>query len=63
VSSLAFSPSAVAPSLTAEDGEGLAMPRFDSRDLFQQCREIEIAHGDRIYILRLTRLNKLILTA
>lgn len=37
--------------------------RISSRDLFRQKREVEIAHEGRIYRLRLTQLNKLILTA
>lgn len=37
--------------------------RIKSEDLFQQRREIEIDHQGRIYRLRLTQLNKLILTA
>jgi hemin uptake protein HemP len=37
--------------------------RIKSRDLFQQMREVEIDHEGRIYRLRLTQLNKLILTA
>jgi hemin uptake protein HemP len=37
--------------------------RIKSQDLFQQGREIEIDHEGRIYRLRLTQLNKLILTA
>jgi hemin uptake protein HemP len=37
--------------------------RIESSDLFRQMREVEIAHGGRIYRLRLTQLNKLILTA
>jgi hemin uptake protein HemP len=37
--------------------------RIKSRDLFQQMREVEIDHDGRIYRLRLTQLNKLILTA
>ena len=37
--------------------------RISSRDLFRQMREVEIAHEGRIYRLRLTQLNKLILTA
>ncbi|QRX84600.1 hemin uptake protein HemP [Glaciimonas sp. PAMC28666] len=40
-----------------------AITRISSRDLFQQMRELEIDHGGRIYKLRLTQLNKLILTA
>jgi len=38
-------------------------PRFKSEDLFQQQREVEIDHQGRIYRLRLTQMNKLILTA
>ncbi|GIZ52963.1 hemin uptake protein HemP [Noviherbaspirillum aridicola] len=37
--------------------------RLKSEDLFQQRREIEIEHQGRIYRLRVTQLNKLILTA
>jgi len=40
-----------------------AIPRINSTQLFQQAREIEIDHQGRIYRLRLTNLNKLILTA
>lgn len=46
------------------DGAGTAsMIRIKSKDLLQQMREIEIDHEGRIYRLRLTQLNKLILTA
>ncbi|HVK93720.1 MAG TPA: hemin uptake protein HemP [Noviherbaspirillum sp.] len=37
--------------------------RIKSEDLLQQHREVEIDHQGRIYRLRLTQLNKLILTA
>lgn len=37
--------------------------RLRSQDLFQHLRELEIDHEGRIYRLRLTQLNKLILTA
>jgi hemin uptake protein HemP len=37
--------------------------RIRSEDLFGKSREIEIDHSGRIYRLRLTQLNKLILTA
>ncbi|HYD94025.1 MAG TPA: hemin uptake protein HemP [Noviherbaspirillum sp.] len=37
--------------------------RIKSEDLFRQQREIEIEHQGRIYRLRLTQMNKLILTA
>lgn len=35
---------------------------IDSRELFQTEREIRIRHGAEIYRLRLTGLNRLILT-
>jgi hemin uptake protein HemP len=37
--------------------------RIKSTELFQQGRELEIEHAGRIYRLRVTQLNKLILTA
>ncbi|MBC7489639.1 MAG: hemin uptake protein HemP [Glaciimonas sp.] len=40
-----------------------AIIRINSHDLFKQMRELEIDHGGRIYKLRITHLNKLILTA
>lgn len=40
-----------------------AATRLRSQDLFRQGREVEILHEGRIYRLRLTQLNKLILTA
>jgi hemin uptake protein HemP len=36
--------------------------RIDSRELFATDREIIISHGEEAYRLRLTSLNKLILT-
>jgi hemin uptake protein HemP len=36
--------------------------RVDSRELFVETREITITHGGDVYRLRLTALNKLILT-
>ena len=38
-------------------------PRVKLQDLLQQKREIEIDHSGKIYRLRLTQANKLILTA
>lgn len=35
---------------------------IDSQELFQGDREVRIVHGDQTYRLRLTGLNKLILT-
>jgi hemin uptake protein HemP len=40
-----------------------SVTRIKSQDLFRQAREVEIDHEGRIYRLRLTQLNKLILTA
>lgn len=40
-----------------------SVARIKSQDLLQQMREIEIDHEGRIYRLRLTQFNKLILTA
>ncbi len=40
-----------------------ATVRIKSEDLLKQQREVEIDHQGRIYRLRLTQLNKLILTA
>lgn len=37
--------------------------RLKSGELMQQMREVEIDHEGRIYRLRVTQLNKLILTA
>jgi hemin uptake protein HemP len=37
--------------------------RFSSQELLGQQREVQIEHQGRIYRLRLTSLNKLILTA
>ena len=50
--------------LPAQDsGATPAVSRLKSEDLFQRLREVEIDHEGRIYRLRLTQLNKLILTA
>jgi hemin uptake protein HemP len=37
--------------------------RLNSHDLLRQAKAVEIEHEGKIYQLRLTRLNKLILTA
>ena len=37
--------------------------RIKSEDLFQQMSEVEIEHGERVYRLRITQYQKLILTA
>ena len=40
-----------------------AVRRITSENLLQDKREVEIEHGGKIYRLRITQLNKLILTA
>ncbi len=44
-------------------GKIVALPRIKLVDLLQQMREVEIDHDGKIYRLRLTQTNKLILTA
>jgi hemin uptake protein HemP len=69
-----FTKTAVKPSSTPfppasgarKTGNELALPvirRIRSEDLFQQNRAVEIEHEGKIYQLRLTQMNKLILTA
>ncbi|MFZ6862369.1 hemin uptake protein HemP [Undibacterium sp. Ji67W] len=41
----------------------ISIPRLKSKELMQHSREVEIEHEGRIYRLRVTQLNKLILTA
>jgi hemin uptake protein HemP len=58
------------PSDSLKRGEVREPPRqvqvrdgeIDSQELFQREREVKIRHGDQTYRLRLTGLNKLILT-
>jgi hemin uptake protein HemP len=52
-----------ATSLTGTTDSDARVLRIKSEDLLQQQRELEIDHHGRIYRLRLTQLNKLILTA
>ena len=40
-----------------------APQRFNSQDLLRQAKAVQIEHDGKIYELRVTRLNKLILTA
>ncbi len=47
----------------ATGGTPGATQRFKLADLLKQMREIEIDHEGKIYRLRLTQANKLILTA
>jgi hemin uptake protein HemP len=58
----AADPSAT-PELRTSGSAARSVVRIKSEDLFRQMREIEIDHEGRIYRLRLTQLNKLILTA
>lgn len=53
------------PTLTATSGSVAtkSVPRLKSQELMQHMREVEIDHEGRIYRLRITQLNKLILTA
>ena len=54
-------PARSAPAATAPVPKGAV--RLNSRDLFRQVKSVEIEHEGKVYQLRLTRLNKLILTA
>ncbi|MGB6056012.1 MAG: hemin uptake protein HemP [Burkholderiaceae bacterium] len=49
--------------VSVDSPSGTTPLRIKSQDLFGQRREVEIDHDGRIYRLRLTQLNKLILTA
>lgn len=57
------------PATPASDQKPIQKPaqkpvlRLNSGELMQQLREVEIDHEGRIYRLRVTQLNKLILTA
>ena len=57
-----MNPSTVQQPLQANDRSS-DPARVRLQDLLQQRREIEIDHGGKIYRLRLTQANKLILTA
>ncbi len=60
---------ATPPAVTAHAATVVAAPaigpvkRISSAKLMDDGREIEIEHSGRIYRLRITQLNKLILTA
>jgi hemin uptake protein HemP len=56
---LSAAKSAAAPGAAAT----ASVPRYTTAGLMQDQREIEIEHAGRIYRLRITQLNKLILTA
>jgi hemin uptake protein HemP len=55
-------PSAAMMSSASERRIRVIENRLDSRELFGETREIMIGHGGDVYRLRLTALNKLILT-
>ncbi len=55
-------PAATAAAPASADQARLSV-RLKSQDLFLHAREVEIEHAGRIYRLRLTQQNKLILTA
>ncbi len=62
------SPPTEAPKRTAAAAPAAQQPsqplrRFTTASLMQDQREVEIEHAGRIYRLRITQLNKLILTA
>ena len=58
----ASKPAAVAPAAAAPQASQ-PVRRFTTAGLMQDQREVEIEHAGRIYRLRITQLNKLILTA
>jgi len=51
------------PSAPAEATPVRTMRRIRSQDVLGREREVEIEHEGRVYRLRVTQLNKLILTA
>jgi hemin uptake protein HemP len=54
---------AALPAAAPRANAAAAAPRYTTAGLMQDQREIEIEHAGRIYRLRITQLNKLILTA
>jgi hemin uptake protein HemP len=51
------------PATPASQGSIRSVVRIKSHELLRHMREVEIDHEGRIYRLRLTQQNKLILTA
>lgn len=49
--------------VAATDNAARPLKRIKSAELFQSANEIEIDHEGRVYRLRVTQFNKLILTA
>ncbi len=62
-STLAEGPKPIAAAANDVQQPTPALRRFTTAGLMQDQREIEIEHAGRIYRLRITQLNKLILTA
>ena len=58
-------PATAAPNAAPAAAPQASQPlrRFTTAGLMQDQREVEIEHAGRIYRLRITQLNKLILTA
>ena len=56
------SPTPPAHEAPAQDAPS-QLVRLNSQDLLRQARAVQIEHDGKIYELRVTRLNKLILTA
>ncbi len=54
--------SSLPPSVGLSAGRPSTVPRMDSAALLGGGREVEIAHGEAVYRLRLTAMGKLILT-
>ena len=53
----------LSPSKAATPAVPVTTLRVNSHELLRQARAIQIEHDGKIYELRVTRLNKLILTA
>lgn len=51
------------PAPAARQAQPVQVRRLTTAGLMQDQREVEIEHAGRIYRLRITQLNKLILTA
>jgi hemin uptake protein HemP len=60
---IADGPKPIAAAANDEQQPNPGPRRFTTSGLMQDQREIEIEHAGRIYRLRITQLNKLILTA
>ena len=59
----ALPPAIAAHPVTAAAPAAKPVKRISSASLMEGGRELEIEHGGRVYRLRITQLNKLILTA